>query len=360
MLAECDLPSVDAHYDQAHVHLHYRLTGMHGNNAMLLRAVFARPGPDTLAHGSKASARWFFKEPRFITAWLTTERTANALIAENEAADEENDESVANGRDTSPETAWKDAIHAAAKSLNRQALIREIAELKAPASRYFTAEADFRKCKHSYLKNCDAGHATTMLKARTNTLAVASVVCKFEKNVSKFCTACTKDGRREVEETLEHFVIECPALTHLRNESAIICRAVALRGGAATARLDAVLNCEAKAMPNVCATLAKMWKLRCQIHFGAIAGSEGEAAGPPIRPRSAAIGDLAPGDGTLRGRLSAEAPETELDSPRSLAFVRPATNNSAASSPATHPTHAPTNTSPCSLGANGPLPQAES
>jgi len=99
---------------------------MHGNNAVLPRTVFARPAPATLAHGSKASARWFFKEPRFITAWSTTERTANALIAENEAAGEESDESAANGRDTSPETAWKDAIHAAAKSLNRQALIRSI------------------------------------------------------------------------------------------------------------------------------------------------------------------------------------------------------------------------------------------
>lgn len=141
ILAECALPSVDSRYDQAHARLFYRLKGVHENNALLPRAVYARSAPKKLAQGVKSSACWLFEEERLKTAWATTERTALAKIAENEAEmREQADESVAEGRDRSPQAAWKEAIHAAAKSLNRQALIREMADLKAPAVRYFTAE----------------------------------------------------------------------------------------------------------------------------------------------------------------------------------------------------------------------------
>ena len=356
VLAECGLPSMEARVTVAHLRLLHRMSSVN-NNAVLPRRIWAAPAPGAM---KVQYARVFLKDKVYANLYTRVKALADAEFTRQAEASVEAEAQGKPAPKEKPEAeVWHDAIVQAVREGMLRFHIKELESGKAPAARFYKSPVDFQAKGSSYLKVCSPAEATVYLKARTATLAVAARVSRFGTNVSPHCVACKRDSNVEIIEDISHFLLDCPALHHIRRKFPAFAA-----GAPVLPRTELValfLNARAESIKLAASTVLEMWHLRCRIHFGRETDFRPEpAVSPNVAPSSlpatpvnAPVGVLVTSVARLPAAASAGAPSMEeLDSFLTTYRLRSLADAPVEPTPTTTTHHR-------SLSANGQLSQAE-
>ena len=315
VLAECALPSLESRYEQAHLRLLHRLTHpSYASSAVLPREVYTRPG---FASKRKSGFRVFLKEEATVAMYNVCKSRTDAVIEEHTAK-----QGIAERMDTPPppplnvKELWRSTMHNVVAEAEVQRLITQIKECKAPGANFFTTPKDFEGRSSGYLKTLRSRPASLLLRARTGTLPVGAHTRHFANNSNQTgnCASCLQE-KREVQETQQHFLLECPCLQPIRNKYAALAHIVGASASIVPSaeREKALLNPKRNLVSETGSLLTELWQVRCAQHYSNVNQAAGGASGLPTPSSSVVSSVLVTSGDQLGSGVSAEALFEESD-----------------------------------------------